>query len=166
MSTKVLLIKLFSAQLKVLVAQSCPTLCSPMEFSRQEYWSGFPFPSRGDLSNPGIEPETPELQVDSLPLIHLGSPGNHPCSVYHDKGQSRGSKNKTAFTEESMVVADFSLSGCQTEVSAPCCLTMLGTKFCNIITCFHKTSEGESKTDGTTFFKAIIDVTFHTLCHS
>ena len=64
-----------------------------MGFSRQEYWSGLPFPSPGDLSNPGIEPETSELQVDSLPLIHLGSPGNHPCSVYHDKGQSRGSKN-------------------------------------------------------------------------
>ena len=38
-----------------------------MEFSRQEYWSGLPFPSPGDLPNPGIEPRSPELQADSLP---------------------------------------------------------------------------------------------------
>ena len=38
-----------------------------MEFSRQEYWSGLPFPSPGDLPNPGIESGSPELQADSLP---------------------------------------------------------------------------------------------------
>ena len=38
-----------------------------MGFSRQEYWSGLPFPSPGDLPNPGIEPRSPKLQVDSLP---------------------------------------------------------------------------------------------------
>ena len=38
-----------------------------MEFSRQEYWSGLPFPSPGDLPNPAIEPRSPALQVDSLP---------------------------------------------------------------------------------------------------
>ena len=55
------------------VAQSYPTLCDPMdygvksmEFSRPEYWSGWPFPSPGDLPNPGIEPRSPALQVDSL----------------------------------------------------------------------------------------------------
>ena len=37
-----------------------------MEFSRQEYWSGLPFPSPECLSNPGIEPSSPALQVDSL----------------------------------------------------------------------------------------------------
>ena len=36
-------------------------------FSRQEYWSGLPFPSPGDLPNPGIEPRSPVLQTDSLP---------------------------------------------------------------------------------------------------
>ena len=36
-------------------------------FSRQEYWSGLPFPSPGDLPNPGIEPGSPALQADSLP---------------------------------------------------------------------------------------------------
>ena len=38
-----------------------------MEFSRQEYWSGLPLSSPGDLPNPGIEPRSPSLQADSLP---------------------------------------------------------------------------------------------------
>ena len=38
-----------------------------MGFSRQEHWSGLPFPSPGDLPNPEIEPGSPELQADSLP---------------------------------------------------------------------------------------------------
>ena len=38
-----------------------------MEFSRQEYWSGLPIPSPGDLPNPGIESNSPTLQADSLP---------------------------------------------------------------------------------------------------
>ena len=38
-----------------------------MEFSRQEDWSGLPFPSSGDLPNPGMEPGSPALQADSLP---------------------------------------------------------------------------------------------------
>ena len=59
-----------------LVAKSCPTILTSwivacqaplsMEFSRQEYWSGLPFPP-GDLPDPGIEPRSPALQVDSLP---------------------------------------------------------------------------------------------------
>ena len=59
-----------------LVAKSCPTLVTPwiashqaplsMGFSRQEYWSGLPFPSPGDLPDPGIEPGSPALQADSL----------------------------------------------------------------------------------------------------
>ena len=59
----------------------CPTLATPrivawqaplsMGFFRQEYWSGLPFPSPGDLPNPGIEHESPALQADSL-LTELG----------------------------------------------------------------------------------------------
>ena len=45
-----------------------------MEFSRQEYWSGLPFPSPGDLSNPGIKPESPALQADSLQSEPTGKP--------------------------------------------------------------------------------------------
>ena len=43
-----------------------------MEFSRQEYWSGLPFPS-GDLPDPGIEPGSPTLQADALPSEPQGS---------------------------------------------------------------------------------------------
>ena len=60
-----------------LVARSCPSLATTqtvthqailsMGFSRQEYWSGLPSPSPGDLLDPGIEPGSPALQADSLP---------------------------------------------------------------------------------------------------
>ena len=45
-----------------------------MEFSRQEYWSGFPFPFPEDLPDPGIEPGSPALQADSLPTELSGKP--------------------------------------------------------------------------------------------
>ena len=45
-----------------------------MGFSRQEYWSGLPFPSIGDLPDPGIEPGSPTLQVDALTSEPPGKP--------------------------------------------------------------------------------------------
>ena len=45
-----------------------------VEFSRQEYWSGLPFPSPGNLPNPGVEPRSPELQAEPLPPELLGKP--------------------------------------------------------------------------------------------
>ena len=58
------------------IAHSCPTLATPwtvayqaspsMGFSRQEYWSGLPFPSPGDLPDLGIEPRSPALEADAL----------------------------------------------------------------------------------------------------
>ena len=45
-----------------------------MGFSRQEYWSGLPFPSPGDLPNPGIEPGSPALQADTLSSEPPGKP--------------------------------------------------------------------------------------------
>ena len=45
-----------------------------MGFSRQEYWSGLPFPPPGTLPDPGIEPRSPALQADSLPSEPLGKP--------------------------------------------------------------------------------------------
>ena len=45
-----------------------------MEFSKQEYWRGLPFPSPGVLSNPGIEPGSPALQADSIPSEPPGKP--------------------------------------------------------------------------------------------
>ena len=49
-----------------------------MGFSRQEYWSGLPFPSPAVLHDPGIKPRSPTMEVDSLPLSHLGSPSRSP----------------------------------------------------------------------------------------
>ena len=54
-----------------------------MGFPRQGYWSRLPFPSPGDLPNPGIEPVSPTLQADSLPLSHLGSQSTTYWSVTH-----------------------------------------------------------------------------------
>ena len=50
-----------------------------MEFSRQEYWSGLPFPSPGDLPDAGIKPQSPALWADALPSEPQGSPF-FPCS--------------------------------------------------------------------------------------
>ena len=50
-----------------------PRLLCPWGFSRQEYWSGLPCPPPGDLPDPGIEPTSPALQVDSLQLSHQES---------------------------------------------------------------------------------------------
>ena len=47
-----------------------------MEFSRQEYWSGLPLPSPGNLPNPGIEPGYPALQADALLSEPRGKPQN------------------------------------------------------------------------------------------
>ena len=77
-------VTLASLKVKVLVTQSCPALCNTMayshqaplsmEFFRQEYWTGSPFPSPGDLTNTGIEPRCPALQADSLLSEPLGKP--------------------------------------------------------------------------------------------
>ena len=67
-----------------LIAKSCLTLATPwtvahqaplsMGFPRQENWNGWPFPSPGDLSDPGIESASPASQANSLPLNHQGNP--------------------------------------------------------------------------------------------
>ena len=52
-----------------------------MGFPRQECWSGLPFPSPGDLPDPGLEPASPAWQVGSLPPSHLGGPKDNVCIV-------------------------------------------------------------------------------------
>ena len=75
-----------------LVANLFPTLAvacqAPLSigFSRQEYWSGLPFPSPEDLPNPEIKPGSPALQADSLPTELQGKPdlpipGIEPASL-------------------------------------------------------------------------------------
>ena len=66
--------------MKVKVAQLCLALGEPMDSTDHgitKYWSGLPFPSPGDLPDPGIELESPALQADSLPPSVLpGKPEN------------------------------------------------------------------------------------------
>ena len=61
-----------------------------LEFSRQEYWSGLPFPSPGDLRNPGIKPGSPTMQADALPSEPPGSQ-----STYKFAMEGAGSLNIT-----------------------------------------------------------------------
>ena len=71
------------------------TLCDPMDgilpgsmgFFRQEYWSRLPFPPPGNLPDPGIEPKSPALQADSLPLSHQGNPiiYTYICACTHSQ---------------------------------------------------------------------------------
>ena len=53
-----------------------------MGFSRQEYWSGLPFPSLGNLPNPGIEPRSPALQEDTLTPEPPGKPYIYSKELY------------------------------------------------------------------------------------
>ena len=114
----------------MLVAQSCLTLCDPvdtpgahqaplsMEFSRQEYWSGLLVSSPGDLPDSGIKPRSPATQADSLPLSHLGSPrfkiANKAISF------SRGSPNPGTEPGSLALQADFLLSELQKSQGQVC----------------------------------------------
>ena len=75
---RMIILNTLKLSLKTLkIAQSCLLFATPwtiacqaalsIEFSKHEYWSGLPFPSPGNLPDPGIEPSSPALQVDSLP---------------------------------------------------------------------------------------------------
>ena len=70
-----------------------------MEFSRQEYWSGLPFPSPGNLPNPGIKPGSPALQADSLLSELPGKPNG--CIVMVDGFYLRKTFFQTKKTERS-----------------------------------------------------------------
>ena len=61
-----------------------------MGFSRQEYWSGLPFPSPEDLPDSGIEPGSPALQEDSVPA-------ELPEKLNEKKKQKQKQENQTAF---------------------------------------------------------------------
>ena len=61
-----------------------------MGFSRQEYWSGLPFLSPGDLRNPGIKPGSPTLQADALLSEPAGEPWKDPGKVFSGADVKRG----------------------------------------------------------------------------
>ena len=67
-----------------------------MGFSRQEYWSGLPFPSPEDLSHPGIEPRSPALQADSLPFELQG----RKESIVISLGEECSDAKSEVFTQE------------------------------------------------------------------
>ena len=85
-------------QVKMIVAQSLSYSATPwtiacqaplsMEFSRQEYWSGLPYPSPGDLLDSGIEPEPTALQANSLLFEPLGK-------LHEQKGHRKSLTNKS-----------------------------------------------------------------------
>ena len=82
------------------VAQSCPTLCDPMDYSvhgilEASILEWVAFPSLGDLPNPGINPRSPSLQVDSLPAEPQGKPKNTGVgSLYPFSRGSSWSRNQ------------------------------------------------------------------------
>ena len=71
-----------------------------MGFSRQEYWSGLPFPSPGDLPNPGIEPGSPALEADALTSEPPGKKLrlNEVIEVVKQNEESQKEKNKYHLT--------------------------------------------------------------------
>ena len=79
-----------------------------MGFSRQEYWSGFPFPPLGNFPNRGIEPLSPALQADSLLMELPGKPqdpisvtfqvSGHQCPLGHCVSQNSGNSGNFPFS--------------------------------------------------------------------
>ena len=72
-----------------------------MGFSRQEYWSGLPFPSPGDLPNPGVKPGFPALQADSLLSESPGKPkvcGNSSQQPQETNARNQGPAARTSRT--------------------------------------------------------------------
>ena len=108
--------------LKVKVTQSCPSLYDPMNytvhgFSRPEYWSGEPFPFAGDLPDPGVEPRSPSLQVDSFlaePLEKPKNTGVGSLSLFQQIFQPR---NRTGV---SCIAGGFFTNWAIREASFPC----------------------------------------------
>ena len=85
-----------------LVAKLCLTLCDPMDCSppgssvhgilQREYWSELPFPPPGDLPDPGIEPQSPTLQANSLPFwasrAHIIMVSQHKIKLNYQCGKA------------------------------------------------------------------------------
>ena len=102
------------------VAQSCLTLCNPwiiqaMDFSRPECWAEQPFPSPGDLPNPGIEPTSPAWQADSSPAEPPGKPpevGEFPVNMNNQHVPSCCSDSGFSGTTGGLSVALGAWAGC------------------------------------------------------
>ena len=84
---------------------SLPTLRS-MEFFRQQYWNGLPFPSLGDLPDPRIKPGSPALQADFLPSEPLGKPNELYTLFFFTSQEEKGTTGLDGITNS----MDMSLS--------------------------------------------------------
>ena len=71
-----------------------------MKFSRQEYWSGLPYPPPGDLPDPGTKPRSPALQADSLPSKTSGKPMLTACNPLFEKCITTSSSSLSFVTTE------------------------------------------------------------------
>ena len=136
------------------VSHLCLTLCDPrgcnlpgfssLEFPRQEYWSGLPFPSPGDLPDPGIKPGSPVLQADSL---LSEPPGNQVCVYIYplfSKFASHLCHHRT-LNEFPLLYSRFSLLFCFVHNTDSVCMPIpildgvSGDCSCHL--CHHRTAE-------------------------
>ena len=79
---------------RLCLSQICNYMASPsMGFSRQEYYSGLPFSSPGDLPNPGIEPQSPTLRTDTLPSESLGKSQENKTETATDNKLRKGKRS-------------------------------------------------------------------------
>ena len=69
-------------------------------FSRREYWSGVPFPSPGDLPNPGIKPKSPTLQADILPSELPGKPAGRDKTPLNEECKETEENNSIRKTRD------------------------------------------------------------------
>ena len=111
-----------------------------MEFSRQKYWIGLPFPSPRDLPDPGIEPRSPALQADSLP------------------SQPPGKLKKTGKTQISDSSSD--PSNCLRHLAFLFPLTYTDTTWKGVLPAFHKTALANQKGQGGVSSNVVVFV-FH-----
>ena len=85
-----------------------------MGFSRQQYWNGLPFPSPGDLLDPGIEPGSPALQADALLSESPGKPPSHTNKVLgKTEGKRRRRRQRMKLLDGIISSMDMSLSKLQ-----------------------------------------------------
>ena len=91
-----------------------------MEFSRQQYWSVVPFPSPGDLPDPGIEPGSPALQTDTL----VSEPPRKPTMNEYESGLKLCQETLKSLVNKQMLCLGWLV--CELE------------KLCNYLNCFFK----------------------------
>ena len=88
--------------IEILQTMACQAPLS-IGFPRREYWSGLPFPSPGNLPDPGIKPRSPALQVDSLLLSlrgsHVGSYDSYTCAYVRARTHTHTHMHRVPFED-------------------------------------------------------------------